>query len=684
MDNLLLTTEIDILLLLLVACFAAIALKRLQFPYTIGLVVVGLALGWLALHVEAFEILQTLSLSHDLILFVFVPPLIFDSALNLDGRLLFRNLAPILLLAVPGLLISTVVVGGILSSGTPLTFSQALLFGSLISATDPVAVIALFKELGTPKQLAVLVEGESLFNDATAIVVFNLILASSATEMGVGANPLSQGLGQFSVSFIGGMLVGGAIGYLARYLMALVKNNLLLLFTVTAVLAYGVFLLAEEVVQVSGVIALVSAGLTAGWYASNRLPPAAQEALGEFWEYSAFLANSLIFLLVGLTIAESALFEQISQTGSLLGPLSLTILAILVARALVVFGLLPLLNLISATPIERRYQVVSFWGGLRGAVCLALALSLEADLLNRDLIVMLTLGVVLFTLLIPGTTMGRLIRRLKLDRPALIEQWEQLMAQVAVKRNALKQVELVQSFQPQFQTVIDGFHQRYQQAVTDAEQALGRFIEQVDQCPENLQSLLLLTALSVEQKSYRTLYGQGLMSELVLDQFNARLALLQDGVLGGDFSFERFKFMPLESIWSRYLQVIVQWVAPDNPWLLHQQSQMTIARYEYWAILVRVSDLVSSKLKVFSEEGGASFIEVILFCLALYAQERVEAAKELNEIAQKFPEAVIAHQIEVSDRIARTFQNEAVEKLVTEGAISNGIAAQLMQPIFSK
>ncbi|MEM0980654.1 MAG: cation:proton antiporter, partial [Cyanobacteria bacterium P01_H01_bin.58] len=102
MDSLLLTTEIDILILLLVACFAAIALRRLHFPYTIGLVVVGLILGWLSLHVEAFEILQTLSLSHDLILFVFVPPLIFDSALNLDGRLLFRNLGPILLLAAPG------------------------------------------------------------------------------------------------------------------------------------------------------------------------------------------------------------------------------------------------------------------------------------------------------------------------------------------------------------------------------------------------------------------------------------------------------------------------------------------------------------------------------------------------------------------------------------------------------
>ena len=439
MNNSLLTTEIDILILLLVACFAAIALQRLQFPYTIGLVIVGLILGWLSLHVEALEIFQTLSLSHDLILFVLVPPLIFESALNLDGRLLIRNLSPIFLLAAPGLLLSTAIVGGILSWGTPLTLSQALLFGALISATDPVAVIALFKELGAPKKLTVLVEGESLFNDATAIVVFNIILASLVTGESVGQPILTQGIAQFLRS-----LMGGTVGYCARSLMTLVKDNALVLFTITMVLTYGVFLLAEETVEVSGVIAVVSAGLTAGWYKSNRLPPESQASVGEFWEYLAFLANSLIFLLVGLTISQSPLFGQVSQTVSLLSTFGLTIVAILLARGVVVFGLIPLLNLtsslIGADPIDRRYQAVSFWGGLRGAVCLALALSLEAEFPNRDLIVALTLGVVLFTLLVPGTTVGRLLRALKLDRAARGDQRGQGFAKVAAERAALRQI----------------------------------------------------------------------------------------------------------------------------------------------------------------------------------------------------------------------------------------------------
>ena len=172
--NLLLNTEIQILVLLLVACLAAIAFKRINFPYTVGLVIVGLILSFLGKNIEALEVVNTFRLSEELILFIFVPPLIFESALNMDSRLLLRNLTPVLALAVPGLLISTALVGTVLAWLTPLSLGQALLFGSLISATDPVAVIALFKELGAPKQLAILVEGESLFNDATAIVTFNL------------------------------------------------------------------------------------------------------------------------------------------------------------------------------------------------------------------------------------------------------------------------------------------------------------------------------------------------------------------------------------------------------------------------------------------------------------------------------------------------------------------------------
>ncbi|MEM9247011.1 MAG: cation:proton antiporter, partial [Cyanobacteria bacterium P01_F01_bin.153] len=372
----------------------------------------------------------------------------------------------------------------------------------------------------------------------------------------------------------------------------------------------------------------------AGWHKSTRLQPNCQDTLEKFWEYSAFLANSLIFLLVGLTIAESSFFEQISLTApqSLVIPLGLTVVTVVVARAVVVFGLLTLLNRVSTAKVERRYQLVGMWGGLRGAVCLALVLSLETDFPNRDLIVALTLGVVLFTLLIPGTTVGQLIRTLKLDRPGVVDRWQQCVAQVVIKQNALEQVPLVQAFQPQFQTVIDEFQHHRQRELTKAKQALEEFSDELNRRPENLQSLLLLTTLSVEQKSYRTFYATGVMSEVVLDQLNARLSLFEDAVLSQNlpflsqhYPFEWPDFSPVENGVSRYLQALVQWIDPNNAWLIRHRTEMAIARYEYWSILMRISDLVSEKLSFFKEQGGDNFAAPIQICLELYAKEKEKA-----------------------------------------------------------
>ncbi len=668
--NLLLTTEIDILILLLVACFAAIALKRLQFPYTIGLVVVGLILGGVGQHVPALEIVQALSLSHDLILFVFVPPLIFESALNLDSRLLLRNLGPTLILAAPGLLISTAIVGSLLSWGTSLTLPQALLFGSLISATDPVAVIALFKELGAPKQLAVLVEGESLFNDVTAIVFFNIILATIATEVGFERAMIAAGIVQFLISFIGGVFVGAILGYSSRYLMALVKENVLVLATVTTVLAYGVFLLAEEVFEVSGVIAIVSAGLMAGWYKSNRLKPEPRAFLGEFWEYAAFLANSLIFLLVGLTISQFQLFGQLRQTESLLTAFGLTIGAIVLARAVVIFGLIPLVNLTSESKIDRRYQFVSFWGGLRGAVCLALALSLDSDFPNRDLIVTLTLGIALFTLLIPGTTIGGLIRTFKLDRPPIIDQWCQAIAKVAVKRAVLKQTHLVESFQPRFNEVINEFQQCYQNELHEAERSLAHLREQIDLNEENIQQLVWLTALAIEQKNYRTLYDQGFMSEPVLGQFNARSILLQDAVLSGSIPSQPATFKPVDTFWGHSIQNIVERLAPKSSWLMRMRSQLIMSQYEYWGILAQTSQQVPLQLQKFAEEGGPTFLLAIQPCINIFEQERIDATLKCDQISEQFRETTISCQIKISNRVAHFFQDKTIKQLVAKGIIN--------------
>ncbi len=377
---------VGIVALLLIAAAAAIGVRRVHVPYVVGLVVVGIALGLLVERVEGLEPLRSLTLTPEVIVFIFLPTLIFEAAFNLDSRLLSRNLAPVLMLAAPGLLISTLVAGGLVAALTPLSIGPALLFGALISATDPVAVIALFKEIGAPKRLGILVEGESLFNDAAAIVLFKIILAVLIAGA-FGAETVGRGVLDFIVVFGGGVLVGGLIGYLMIRSIALAQDDPLIEVTLSTVVAYAAFIVAEHYLEVSGVMATVGAGVVIGAYGSTRFTPEVKAYLRQFWEYAAFVANSLIFLLVGLSVDLGTLTNH-------LAPIGWAIAAVLVARAVSVFGLVPALRVIPGTePIGWRYQTILFWGGLRGAVALALALSLPAAFPERDLIVALTIGV---------------------------------------------------------------------------------------------------------------------------------------------------------------------------------------------------------------------------------------------------------------------------------------------------
>lgn len=388
-----LTTETLVIELLLVVSLVAIAVRRLKIPYTVALVIVGLLI--------TFQSPLHINLTPELILALFVPPLVFEAAFHLSLAELRRNLPRILLLAVPGVILSTLIVGGILTLGTSLSFPLALVFGALISATDPVAVVALFRALGVPKRLAVLIEGESLLNDGTAIVVFNLMLVVALT----GQYNLIESILSFVRISVGGIVVGLVLGWLVAQLIARVDDYLIET-TLTTVLAFGAYLIAEQL-HFSGVLAVVTAGLVNGNIGPHGMSPTTRIVLFNFWEYVAFLANSLIFLLIGLEVNIPALIAAWQ-------PALWAILAILVARFIVVYGL----NLIARRMGEKipiKWLHVLNWGGLRGAICLALALSLPANLGNdRELLQVMAFGVSLFTLLVQSTTMRPLISWLRI------------------------------------------------------------------------------------------------------------------------------------------------------------------------------------------------------------------------------------------------------------------------------
>ncbi|HSM38671.1 MAG TPA: cation:proton antiporter [Candidatus Limnocylindrales bacterium] len=369
--------------------------RRIAVPYTVALVTFGLAAAIFAPQIN-------FAITEELVLVVLLPGLIFEASYNLDVFELRRAFGGVTLLAVPGVIISAVVVAGLLAIATDIPFELGFVIGAMVAATDPAAVISTFRQLGSPKRLATMVEGESLFNDGTALVVFAIALRVVVSDV----TPL-EAVGVFVVTVVVSAVIGGVIGFVASRIVATVDDHLLEL-TISLAAAYGGYLIAD-LLHESGIIATVVAGLVLGNYGRRiGMSERTQDALNTVWEFIAFLLTALVFLLVGLVISFPALVEA-------LWPIVWGVVAIMIGRALVVYLLLGgTSRLVSdryhpAVPLAWLH--VMFWSGLRGAVAVAMALSLPADFPQRLLLQEVTFGIVLFTLAVQGTTIGLVIRR---------------------------------------------------------------------------------------------------------------------------------------------------------------------------------------------------------------------------------------------------------------------------------
>jgi len=398
------TETIQFLIWLLIAASAiAVVAKRLRIPYTVALVLGGLALSLVRLpHLSPLEPSQRPNwLTPDVILILFLPALVFEGSVKLNIRDLLRDSVPLLLLANLGVLLATFVTGYLVHWTIGLPVLVALLFGAIISATDPISVLAIFKGLRMDSRLSVIIEGESLLNDGTAAVLFQIILA------GIVAGHLDPawGIGQFVLEIGGGAALGVLIGYAVSSITRTIDDPQLEI-TLTTVAAYGSYLLAYHF-HLSGILATASAGLIVGNLgAKNGMSLQTRTAVISFWEYVAFAMNSLIFLLIGLEV-------HIDGLASAWRPVLLAVGAVLVGRAFSVYLLVPASNLF-AGKIPVRWQHVIVWGGLRGALALALALSLDNTFPDRNLVLDLTFGVVVFSILVQGLTVKPLLRTLGL------------------------------------------------------------------------------------------------------------------------------------------------------------------------------------------------------------------------------------------------------------------------------
>jgi CPA1 family monovalent cation:H+ antiporter len=423
MDIILVTTIIAALFLLI--GIAEPLAARLRLPYSVILALLGILVATGAAFFLRTELTDALNpvaeailglpIRSNVFLYVFLPTLLFQVTLVMDLRRMVDDWVPILVLAVVAVIVATVVIGYALSWTSTLPLAACLLIGAIVSTTDPSAVVSIFRSISAPKRLSRIIEGESLLNDAAAIALFGLFMGFVMS--GVPDPTLRGALEQFPMLIVGGALAGWIMARAALWLMTLVAQHDLAVISISVALPYLSYVAAEQLVGASGVIAAVSAGLTLNLLGPGRLPPAVWSNLREVWGLLAHWAGALIFILAALLIPRLLDAVRLSDIGLVI----VVILAAIAARMIILFGLLPLLSLLRLSPVvERPYRVAILWGGLRGAVTLALALavteSFRVPVEVKRVVGILATGFTLFTLLVQGTTLRWVIRKLGLDR----------------------------------------------------------------------------------------------------------------------------------------------------------------------------------------------------------------------------------------------------------------------------
>jgi len=523
---------------LILAIVVAMAVRWVRLPYSLALVIVGLVIGLIGPWLPASESFQGI-LSAEVILFLMLPPLLFHGAATMDLEKLIKNWRSIILFAIPGVLISSIIIGVIswqlVWPDKEHGLLYGLLLGSILAATDPVSVLALFKTMGAPKRLTVLVEGESLFNDGTAVVLFNILLYAVLETFG--GNMISNtdlilsGLAQFIMVIVIGLLVGFIGGVVTNWVLRKTSDYLVEV-SMTVALAFGTFLVAE-LLHGSGVIATVVGGLLVGNQGTRfGMSATARVGLHHFWEIITFLINSVLFLLIGYEIQIS--LELTMAEFKLAG---IAILATLVAR-LVVYPLVGLSNIKNNYPIPKNWKHVIFWSGLRGSIPIALLLLISNMTLHEtngaifdselygELLVM-SFGVVLWTLLVQGITLKPLMSGLGIGG-------------VSKENEQVYEVSLAESMGAR--TALDSIERMYRTGLlsdVDRDQMDLIYVKRLELAESNMRHHAL----------HNKIHSQRLESarrELIMDQMTTIREAERGGLLSSDVSSKALKLLDEE------------------------------------------------------------------------------------------------------------------------------------------
>jgi NhaP-type Na+/H+ or K+/H+ antiporter len=513
--------------------------RRTGVPFSGAMLVSGVIAGFATARIFGDDAPEALAhvIHSDLILFVFLPALVFESAFALDAHAFWKERSALGTLAVPALLVNAGLVAGgmvlVTGSNWAWTWPVALVFGALISATDPVAVVALLRDVGAPKRLGLLIEGESLLNDGTSIVIFGVVLAMLATGADLDG---AAALFDFLRVVLGGVLVGVTLAGLATLWLTRTFNDPLVEIPLTLVLAYAAMVIAEGLLHVSGVIAVVTCGLWLGGRGRTALSPEVREPLAHFWHLLAHIANTLIFFLVGMLIASQLDAASWRDLVVVLAAFALVV----VTRIVVTFGFRPLINVLGGH-VSVRESLVMSWSGLRGAVSLALALMVcqhdsIAPGVQRD-ILLAAGGVVLLTILINGGTAGALLRRLGFQSKSVSDALAGVRAEHAALARVAERIDVIARARDMKPLDWREVRSRLQSRLAK----LGGEMEKLEQRlsesgPAERAAAVWVMALRMEREAYWDAFADGTLGARAVRLLNLQVDRHLDRIAQGDLT----------------------------------------------------------------------------------------------------------------------------------------------------
>lgn len=657
-----------ITLLMLIAAITTMLSKHVsKLPLTIALVFVGIGVSYASHNIAAFHSLADFTLSPELVLFVFIPTLIFESAFNLNARQVGRNILPILTLAVPGLLISTAIIGSIFAFFSPFDLLVALLLGAILSATDPVAVISIFKQLGVPDRLTVLVEGESLLNDATSLVLATLligILSAGTFSSGV----IVDGIGEFLVVFFGGAFVGWLLAVVTGQVLGSIESDPDIEITLSTILAYFSFIIAEHVFHVSGIMAVVAAGMVIGSWGKSKISPSSVAFMEHFWEYLAYLANVLIFIMVGMQIELAILWENIDLIMLVVG-------GMLISRAVVVFGVVPLVGKIPGTEaIGLPYQMVMYWGGLRGAIALAIVLSLP-PFEYKDTLIAVVMGAVLFTLIVQGLSIEFLVKKLGLDKLSVADNLAQLDGDRKARIEGLSRLDTLVDSGLFSQRIADNMRDKGQRQIEDISTEVKQLHETMDS--SSMTNTLALRCLVREKARYSELFSQGLINEWAYRELDHNTDVQIDGVRYGNSLPGPNLNVSISKRFSLVLMGILDYIPGSGGLLENLRTQWIVRDYgTAWGRYRGSQSVIDEINNIAGDEIDSETVSKIK---AVYKEISEHAKNIIDGFGEQFPEFVETMQEQLGQRLMLIAERDSVKHSAGLGLMPSGVASKVLK-----